>query len=376
MSASSSSSGRLEQQLGTGVAQPRGVGEDLPKPSPAALPVVEPEHVAGDRAQRRAAHELCLRVRHEVANHLRARARRALVAEHLPVRAREQVRVVVRGAAEHHAVDVCELAVDRRPVADAAVQHDHEFRELGDEPVHDLVAQRRDLAVLLRRESLQHGIARVHDEHLAARCGDRTDEVAHERVVLVRVEADAVLHGDRKRHRVAHRLHAVGDQCGLRHQARAEAAGLHALGGTAAVEIDLVVAPALAELRRVREQARVAAAELQCHRVLRGIEVEVARHVAVRECRRGDHLGVEPCATRDQAQEVPAVAVRPVHHRRDAEAPVAALQGVRFDTAHGPILPGRRREAGAGRGPGWGDPPPRNQPSRAVTCGKPMSRSR
>ena len=196
-----------------------------------------------------------------------------------------------------------------------------------DEPVHDLVAQRRDLAVLLRGQTLQHGVARMHDEHVATGRGDRADEVAHETVVLDRVEADAVLDGDRNRHRVAHRLHAVGDQRGLRHQARAEAAGLHALGGTAAVEVDLVVAPTLAELRRVCELARIAAAELQCHRVLGGVEVEVARHVAVRERRRGHHFGVEPCATRDQAQEVPAVPVRPVHHRRDAEAPRAAVEG-------------------------------------------------
>ena len=60
----------------------------------------------------------------------------------------------------------------------------------------------------------------------------------------------------RQRHRVAHRPHAVGDQRRLGHQAGAEAAGLHALGRAAAVEVDLVVAPALAQPRAVRELRR------------------------------------------------------------------------------------------------------------------------
>ena len=57
--------------------------------------------------------------------------------------------------------------------------------------------------------------------------------------------------------------HAVGDQRGLGHQAGAEAARLHALGRAAAVEIDLVVAPALAQPRAVRQRLRIAAAQLQ-----------------------------------------------------------------------------------------------------------------
>ena len=70
----------------------------------------------------------------------------------------------------------------------------------------------------------------------------------------------------------------------------------------------------------MRELAGIAAAELQGERMLGGIEVEMVRHVAVRERRRGDHLGVEPRVPRDQAQEVPAVPVRPVHHRGNTQS--------------------------------------------------------
>ena len=54
-------------------------------------------------------------------------------------------------------------------------------------------------------------------------------------------------HGDG--HRVAHRLHAVGHELRLGHQAGPEGAALHALARAAAVEVDLVVARRLAEPR-------------------------------------------------------------------------------------------------------------------------------
>jgi hypothetical protein len=159
----------------------------------------------------------------------------------------------------------------------------------------------------------------VHDEDLASRIGHRSDEIAHEAVILVGVKADAMLHRDRQRDRVAHRAYALRNQRRLRHQARAEAPRLHALRRTAAIEIDLVVAPALAQARRVREHRRVAAAQLQRERMLLRIEVEMARHIAVHKRGGRDHLGVQPRATRDLAQEEPAVPVGPVHHGRNTQ---------------------------------------------------------
>ena len=185
--------------------------------------------------------------------------------------------------------------------------------------MHDVVAQRRNFAVFLRRKSLQHGVARMDDEDLAAGGRDGADEVADEAVIFAVVEPDPVLDRHRNRNRIAHGLDAVRDERGLRHQAGAEAARLHAFGRAAAVEVDLVVAPALAQLRAGGELRGIAAAQLQRQRMLGGIEIEVMRDVAVRERAARDHLGVEPRARRDEAQEVPAVAVGPVHHRRDAE---------------------------------------------------------
>jgi rhodanese-related sulfurtransferase len=84
------------------------------------------------------------------------------------------------------------------------------------------------------------------------------------------------------RHRIAHRLHAVGHELRLGHQAGAEGAALHALAGAAAVQVDLVVAPAFGQRAQCGQIGRLAAAELQRHRVLARVEVEVPRQVAMR----------------------------------------------------------------------------------------------
>ena len=66
-----------------------------------------------------------------------------------------------------------------------------------------------------------------------------------------------------------HRRDAVGDEVGRLHQAGAERARLHAVGRAADIEVDLVIAEALADARRLGELCRVRAAELQRHRMLR-----------------------------------------------------------------------------------------------------------
>ena len=82
---------------------------------------------------------------------------------------RQLPRVVIGRAADHHAVDRVELRGDLPSVVDAAVEHDGQCREVALQAVHDLVAQRRHLAVLLRAQALQPRIARMHDEDVAAR---------------------------------------------------------------------------------------------------------------------------------------------------------------------------------------------------------------
>ena len=233
---------------------------------------------------------------------------------------RQQPGFVVGRAPEHHPVDVLQLRMGLARRVQAAVEHDAQIGEIALERMREFVAQRRNLPVLLRTQPREPGVSGVHDERPRASLGDGTDEIAHETVVLDPVDADPVLDGYRNRHGVAHRAHAVAHERGLGHQAGAEGAALHALARAAAVQVDLVVAPALAQARAVRQVAGLAAAELQRHRVLGRIEVQVTRLVPVQQGSCGDHLGVEQRTARQQPMEEAAVTVGPVEHRRDAEA--------------------------------------------------------
>jgi hypothetical protein len=59
----------------------------------------------------------------------------------------------------------------------------------------------------------------------------------------------------------------IGHQLRLGHQAGAEGAALHPFAGAAAVQVDLVVAPARGQPRAVRQVGGLAAAQLQRDRV-------------------------------------------------------------------------------------------------------------
>ncbi len=145
------------------------------------------------------------------------------------------------------------------------------------------------------------------------------DEAVETRFGVLVVDADAALHRDGNAGGLAHRRDALADKIGLGHQAGAEPPGLHAIGRAADIEVDLVIAVARADLRRFGEALRIAAAELEPDRMLLGREAEHALAIAVEHGLRRHHLGIEEGPPRDQPQEVAAVAVGPLHHRRDTE---------------------------------------------------------
>ena len=108
------------------------------------------------------------------------------------------------------------------------------------------------------------------------------------------------------------------------------APALHTLARAAAVEVDLVVAPASGQTRAVREVVRFTAAQLQRDRMLHRIEVQMPRHVAMQQRTGGHHFGVEARAPGDEAVQDAAATVGPVHHRRDGKAPGAGRGGRRW----------------------------------------------
>ncbi|MNT65252.1 hypothetical protein D3C72_2032200 [compost metagenome] len=75
-------------------------------------------------------------------------------------------------------------------------------------------------------------------------------------------------------------------------------------------------------LRHARTRGQVqrhTATELQRERVLGFVVPQETLVITVEQGTGGDHLGVEQGVFRQQAQEEAAVAVGPIHHRRDGE---------------------------------------------------------
>ena len=170
----------------------------------------------------------------------------------------------------------------------------------------------------------------MNDEHAAPGVVQRADEVAHRAVIFAAVDADAVLDGDRNGDSILHGADAGGDEMWLGHQAGAKGAALHPFRRTATVQIDLVVARPLAHACGTSQLVGFAAAELQCDRMLGCIEAQMMRGVTVKERAGGHHLRVQARPRRELPVQVAAVPVGPVHHRRDAEAPLFG-EGRRID---------------------------------------------
>ena len=152
-------------------------------------------------------------------------------------------------------------------------------------------------------------------------CFHRRGEGKQRFIRILLVDADTAFHRHRNADGRFHGGNAVGDQRRLRHQAGAETALLHPVGGAADIEIDLVEACVFADARRLGERARVAAAKLQRHRMLERIEGEKPGALAPQHRAGGQHFRVEQRPAREQAMEEPAMPVGPFHHRRYGKAP-------------------------------------------------------
>ena len=201
-------------------------------------------------------------------------------------------------AAQHDAVKPLPLRHRLIEAGEAAVEHNAQMRPLRLQPPHEGIVEGRNVPVLLRRQARQPGLARMHDEDRDARggAGVHQREQALFRVLIV--DADAALDRDRDLHRRAHRRHTLGHQLGLAHQAGAEAARLHPVRRAADIQIDLVIAEAFADPRRLGELPRLRTAELQRDGVLDGVKAKEILSVAVQHRRGRHHLRIEQGALR------------------------------------------------------------------------------
>jgi hypothetical protein len=107
------------------------------------------------------------------------------------------------------------------------------------------------------------------------------------------INANAMLDRDRDRYDIDHGFDAIGYQLWLIHEACAEGTALDAIAGAAAVQIDFVVTPLLAQFGGKGQIVGVAAAQLQSHRVFFIVKAQVSLNAAMSQCTRGDHFGIK-----------------------------------------------------------------------------------
>ncbi len=201
---------------------------------------------------------------------------------------------------------------------DAAVDGDGEIRVILFDPVDAGIVERRDLAVLLGAQTAQPGLAGMDDEGIATGVAHLLDEGLQKFIGVLIVDADAGLHRHRNVDQVAHRLDAVGHQCGLSHQAGAEAAILYPIGGAANVDIHLVIATLLGQLGAACEIGRIAATQLQGDGMFL-LAVPQVIPLAVNDGAGGHHLGIEQGLASHQTMEITAMPIGPVQHGGDGK---------------------------------------------------------
>ena len=127
------------------------------------------------------------------------------------------------------------------------------------------------------------------------------------------VDADTGFHRHRNIYHIAHRLDAVRHQGGFTHQAGTKAAVLHPIGGTADVDVHLVIAALLGQFGAARQIGRVAATQLQGDGVLL-LAVTQIISLAVDDGARGHHLGIKQGLASHQTMEITAMPIGPVQH--------------------------------------------------------------
>ena len=83
----------------------------------------------------------------------------------------EQRRPMIGRSAEHHAVDAFDAGVRRSsaPSHRPAVQYHGQVGRIALQAMHEIVLERRNLAILLGRQAAEDGDARMHDERIDAR---------------------------------------------------------------------------------------------------------------------------------------------------------------------------------------------------------------
>ena len=235
-------------------------------------------------------------------------------------------RCPIGGAAKHDAGKARHLAHHPVNAVQTAIQDDIEIGPPCGNPRSAAIIKRGNVAVLLWAEAVQPRLAGVKIDHRHTGIGHGVDERIKAGFRVHIINPDPAFDRYRQVGGRTHRRHAVGNQHRFRHQAGTKTSRLHAVGRAADIQIDLGIAVIRSKARCRSKPCRVAATKLQRNanprfyifRCLRQQPVTIAMHNRI-GCH---HFGEQQCVGRDVAVEMPAMPVRPVHHRCHAQASV------------------------------------------------------
>ena len=165
-------------------------GQDLPPAARPGMAVEEPDHVARHVVEPRPAGESAPGVDdHRLDRRLEIGVLRGAIeaAVHLG----EERRIVVGGAADHHAIDGAEQSLGRIERLDPAIDADEVRRDPRPQTPHTIVVERRHRPIFLGAEAGQPGLSGVDPEGVGAggdhAVGERVE--GDFRVLLVDAEA-------------------------------------------------------------------------------------------------------------------------------------------------------------------------------------------
>ena len=254
-----------------------------------------------------------------------------LAAEEARIHLGQQHRIVIGGAAQHHAVDMAQMLVRLFQRLDAAIDQDGEAGSFVLHAIDQAVIQRRHVAVFLGRQAFQPRFAGMNREHRHAGSSAGIDQRTQGSFRILVVHPDAALHRDRNGNCSAHCGDTLRHQRRLPHKTSAEPPRLHPVRRAADIQVHFVIAKIGGNARRLRQLARIAAAQLQRQRMFAAVKRQQPHPVAVQYRIRRHHLGVQQRMSRQAAMQHPAGTVGPVHHRGDGKAVV-----------HGGLLPPRQ----------------------------------
>ena len=107
----------------------------------------------------------------------------------------QQIGCLICGAAKHDTIDVREVRFRLIQCRDTTVDDDRQFGARLLQTVDTLIIERRHLAVFLRRQATQPGLARMNDERAAPSIGDAVDEPLEVGFAVLVVDTDAAFDG-------------------------------------------------------------------------------------------------------------------------------------------------------------------------------------